>query len=609
MEEKPLILVIDDAPLMRAATVRVLDQAGYRTCQAADGLAGLQMTRDQKPDLTLLDVNLPDISGLEVCRLIKTDPTLLGCFVVLLSAERIDTQSQADGLDGGADGYIARPISNVELLARVQSMLRIQQSDAALRESEAKLKKTQQYAHMGSWTWNIKANHLDWSDEMFHIFGLEKDTFTGSLETVIANAIHPDDRKKLDKSNLLVTQDKQPVPLEYRVIWPDKSVHTVWAEAGEFKLDEAGNPESISGYVLDITERKQAEETLRENEKKLRMIFETMSEGIALNEIVFNESGEMIDYRILDVNQAFYSTADYSGQVVAGNVASVLYGMSPEIIKAFWETHRTRKEVQHTEMLSPLNNKWFYISTSPFINNRFVTSFFDITERKKAEQDLAKSHEQLRQINVRLVEVEEAERKALSKELHDRVGQSLTALNINLGLIRSNLEKESPQKLTARFDTASELVTEITDHIRGVMAELHPPVLDDYGLTAALRWYAERLKQQTGLDVEVSGNMIEPRLPISISITLFRIAQEALTNIIKHANASLATIDVETQADSLTMSIIDNGIGFDVIRSAVDGKVHWGLVTMRERAETLNGKLEIESVPGEGTKLLISIPR
>lgn len=641
---------------------------------------------------------------------------------------------------------------------------------------------------------------------------------------------------------------------EARIILP--SGQTRWINAlGTTLYDEQGEAQRMSGICFDITKRKQAEEALRENEKKLGMIFETMSEGIALNEIIYNESGEMIDYRILDVNKAFYSTADYSGQVVVGNVASVIYGMSPEIIKEFWETHRTCKDVQHTEMLSPINNKWFYISTSPFIDNKFITSFFDITERKRvednlrqsqelfssafhvspagititriadgkiidanqafldifgfsreetightslelkmldpeergkliqqqlasgglqnfefllhtksgrlvnllfsskpldlggeachittmiditdrkkaeiifrdiidknpiaiqvvdregytlkvnaahtqlfgsvplsnysifnsdqkrsqdatellelvkngeivhfpdiqtnphsvvsevpdvpvwirttgfslgnekgkpeqivfmyqniterkqAEQDLAKSHEQLRQINVRLVEVEEAERKALSKELHDRVGQSLTALNINLGLIRGQLEKETPQKLTARFETASELVTEITDHIRDVMAELHPPVLDDYGLAASLRWYAERLKQQTGLDVEVNGNVSEPRLPISISITLFRIAQEALTNIIKHANASLAIINVEIQPSMIEMTIIDNGIGFDLMRSTMKGEVHWGLLTMRERAEALNGKLEIESVPGEGTKLLFSIPR
>jgi PAS domain S-box-containing protein len=143
-------------------------------------------------------------------------------------------------------------------------------AEAALRESEAKLKKAQLHAHLGSWSWNIKASKLDWSDEMFRIFGVEKATFTGSLEDVIAQSIHPDDRSKIDASNLSVLEKKRPVPLEYRVIWPDQTVHTVWAEAGELILDEAGNPAILNGIVQDITERKQAENKINDQLNELR---------------------------------------------------------------------------------------------------------------------------------------------------------------------------------------------------------------------------------------------------------------------------------------------------------------------------------------------------
>lgn len=128
-------------------------------------------------------------------------------------------------------------------------------------------------------------------------------------------------------------------------------------------------------------------DAIRTNEQKYRLLFETLNEGIALNEIVYDDNGEMIDYRILEVNEAFYSTADYKGAVV-GSLATNLYGMTLEIIQSFWREHKDRKTVQLTEFSSPLNGRHYIISTSPFINGRFVTSFFDITERKQMEIDL-----------------------------------------------------------------------------------------------------------------------------------------------------------------------------------------------------------------------------
>ncbi len=143
-----------------------------------------------------------------------------------------------------------------------------------MRESEKKLNKAQHYSHVGSWTWNIKTNQLDWSDEMFHIFGIQKETFSGLLVDVINKAIHPEDRSKVDESNRSVIRDNKPIPLEYRIIWPDQSIHTVWAEAGEILFDEDGKPLILSGVVQDITDRKKAEMRLKENQRFLSEIIE-----------------------------------------------------------------------------------------------------------------------------------------------------------------------------------------------------------------------------------------------------------------------------------------------------------------------------------------------
>ena len=140
MTDTPLILIAEDNPLLQRATVRVLNQAGYRTCAVDDGQAALRLARSEKPDLILLDVMLPDINGLEVCRQLKADPALAGCFIVLLSSVRIDSASRIAGLDSGAEDYIVRPIPNEDLLARVRSLLRLKQAEDALRASEQKFR-------------------------------------------------------------------------------------------------------------------------------------------------------------------------------------------------------------------------------------------------------------------------------------------------------------------------------------------------------------------------------------------------------------------------------------------------------------------------------------
>jgi len=135
--------------------------------------------------------------------------------------------------------------------------------DAALRSSESELKKAQQYGNIGNWIWHIQENRLDWSEQMFSIFGIHRDTFTGELASVIANSIHPDDRAEVERSNESVAKLGKPVPLEYRIIRPDGVIRTVWAEAGELEKDEDGKPVLLRGIVKDITDRKLVEDRIR----------------------------------------------------------------------------------------------------------------------------------------------------------------------------------------------------------------------------------------------------------------------------------------------------------------------------------------------------------
>ena len=141
MNEKTRILVVDDDPHLLQGMSRILKSAGYETIEAVTGTDCLRFTIEQKPDLVLLDVMLPDINGIEVCKSIKLDKTLSNCYVVLLSSLRTSSDDQAEGLETGADGYIARPVSNRELLARVESLLRLKRSEHALKQSEERFRR------------------------------------------------------------------------------------------------------------------------------------------------------------------------------------------------------------------------------------------------------------------------------------------------------------------------------------------------------------------------------------------------------------------------------------------------------------------------------------
>jgi signal transduction histidine kinase len=223
--------------------------------------------------------------------------------------------------------------------------------------------------------------------------------------------------------------------------------------------------------------------------------------------------------------------------------------------------------------------------------------------------EVEQQHELLRTLAARLVETEEAERRRLARELHDRVGQSLTALSINLNIIRSQLPADSAQA-AARLNDSLRLVEETVEHTRDVMADLRPPVLDDYGLLAALRWYAGQCSDALVVAVQVEGQELSPRLPPAVETALFRIAQEALNNVTRHAHATQANVRLEAVADTARLTIADDGVGFDPAARRPPGEPPlWGLINMRERAEAVGGRLRVESAPGQGTHVVVKVPR
>lgn len=246
-----------------------------------------------------------------------------------------------------------------------------------------------------------------------------------------------------------------------------------------------------------------------------------------------------------------------------------------------------------------------------------LTAYQDQLEEQVEQRtaQLSQTNQQLRYLTARLAEVEEAERRRLARELHDRVSQDLGILDINLNIIQNKigqtaLSAKDAEPLQTHLQDSLELVQQVARHVYDVMADLRSPVLDDYGVVAALKAYGVQFTARTGINVSVQGAEEVPRLALAVESALFRIAQEALTNVAKHAQATKVTITYEQRAGVARLTITDDGIGFEQtsLSTPKEGQ-GWGLVSMRERAEATGGRCEIKTQQGEGTQVVVEIGR
>lgn len=227
--------------------------------------------------------------------------------------------------------------------------------------------------------------------------------------------------------------------------------------------------------------------------------------------------------------------------------------------------------------------------------------------RHRAELALREAHERLQALSQQLMEVQEIERRRLAHDLHDEIGQALTVVKMNLQTMQRLSDTSA---ITTPLNDSKDVIDQILHHIRNLSLDLRPILLDDLGLVPAIRWYLNRQAERTGWAFDVTMHDALPPLPQSMATACFRIAQEAITNIIRHSHATRVSVSLQQEADDLCLSICDNGAGFDV-RNALDQAASGrslGLLGMQERVRFLNGSISIESRPGQGTEIRIRIP-
>lgn len=224
---------------------------------------------------------------------------------------------------------------------------------------------------------------------------------------------------------------------------------------------------------------------------------------------------------------------------------------------------------------------------------------------KATIKQLEEAYREVRELAQRCSKIEEVERRRLADELHDRVGQTLTAMNLNLKILQGLIPQESPQLIFERIQDLRSLINDAATQIRDVIAELHPPILHDFGLSEALRWLGERYQKRFNLPLAVQCEDLTERLPDTVEVAFYRVAQSALDNVMRHARASQIELSFKQQPQVVELVVADNGVGFDpaVVLKSKEYPT-WGIKIMRERMLAVGGDLSIESEKEKGTRVV-----
>jgi signal transduction histidine kinase len=231
-------------------------------------------------------------------------------------------------------------------------------------------------------------------------------------------------------------------------------------------------------------------------------------------------------------------------------------------------------------------------------------------ENARLLDQVTRHERELQELSTRLIRAQEEERGRLARELHDEIGQALTAMSINVAEIEKRLSPGPKSALRDRLAETAALVEQTSEQISALALDLRPSLLDDLGLVSALRWYVSRYTERMGIDVQVEAVDLAKRLDREVETALYRVVQEALTNVARHARATRVRLRLERKVSSVLATIKDNGRGFDAqeLNGRTAPERGAGLLGMRERVTLLGGSFRLASIPGGGTELSVEIP-
>lgn len=359
--------------------------------------------------------------------------------------------------------------------------------------------------------------------------------------------------------------------------------------------------------VLNITERKRVEESLKESENLYRSLFENMLNGFAYCQMRFDENDRPLDYTYLAVNKAFEILTGLK-DVVGKKVTEVIPGIretDPELFDIYGRVCRNGRPERFEFLINSLQ-MWFSISVYCPKYSYFVTVFDVITEQKKAAAEIQKSNEIREQLLKHMTEIRENERAVISREIHDQLGQSMTALKLDMNWLQGNVTMN--YEIKEKLSNMVALITATISDVQRISSELRPGILDDLGLAAAIEWYAEEFENRTKIQVIMDLDEVQTHRNHK-NLALFRVLQEALTNVIRHAFAKTVKITLHKNNQLIILEIADDGIGIPAEK--IKSIRSLGLMGMQDRVKQAGGTMEISGgdVSGTiGTVIRICIP-
>jgi PAS domain S-box-containing protein len=646
---KARILLADDNSDMRRYIERLLEKGQYEVEAVPNGLAALDAARDHTPDLVLTDVMMPGLDGFGLLRELRDSPATATIPVIMLSA-RAGEESRVEGMDAGADDYLIKPFSARELLARVRAHLEIAHSrrdaEKAIQYRSAQFETLLNQAPIGVYLVDADFRIREMNPTARAVFGERGDLIGRDFDEVIHllwNEKYADELVRIFRHTLETGEPyATPEQNEYRI---DRHIHEYY----EWRLDRIRLPDGRFGvvcYFRDIAEEVRARARIAESEERYRGIFnqsvgaiveaDPTGRFITVNDQMCEMTGysreELLHLKMLDLThpedmlrsqelldklanggEAYEIEKRYirkDGSVIwvhksasairdpGGKTVRSLIGVIIDI------TRSKQTEIALQQLNLQLENLVQDRTTE--LRNANQSLREEIAERIKVEQELSLSRDRLRELSRRLVEVQEEERRIIAQELHDRAGQTLSALSINLTILKDQLLEDTRRKVGTRLSDSIELTTDVINVIRNVVSDLRPMALDDYGLQPTLKSYIADYVSRYGIQVHLEQPAVNiPRLEPGVAMTVLRIVQEALTNVVRHAQARHVRVSIRLVNDVLHLVIEDDGVG---IANTQRRPASHGLKIMRERAEAFGGSAHVGMAPKRGTRVEARIP-
>lgn len=440
---------------------------------------------------------------------------------------------------------------------------------------------------------------------------------------------NPDDENATGVSNLhqslnTVLQQGKPHRMpdqKYDIRRPDGSFEVrYWSPLNTPILSDKGEVEYIIHRAEDVTElvlmREEDSKQVRKFEDKLRQL------NIELREELKKKTAELVNiferitdgFIALDKNFCYIYVNKKVGEMTNRDPTSLIGknvwdefpdAVGTETYAAFTKAMRDQVYIRNEDYYAPLN-LWQenHIYPSPDGLSVFIR---DISVRKQAEEQLKASHEELQLLTSHLLDVKEEERQRISREIHDELGQLVTAIKMDMLWIRKKMNTDdSSEKIAEKIEMINHMLDEAVVFVRRISSELRPRILDDFGLVAALDWQSKEFEKRFSIPVYFTEPKEWVELPADIATGLFRMFQESLTNVARHSAAKHVSASVMAENNAVTLTIADDGRGFDI--NTVVGKKTLGLLGMKERAAIMHGQLNIMSTPGKGTTVTVTVP-